>query len=107
MSHPAVKSQLLKFSVTSKKVLTPDELQLYELSQLAGLTFDPSVFKILLDLLKMNVSPTAVLQMLKSMSGQRRKKGETRKPVAAAAPLPQTSRAKQNYGHRSDFYPHK
>ncbi|XP_071179563.1 mitotic-spindle organizing protein 2B-like [Mytilus edulis] len=71
--------QTLKYTLLSKNVLTLDEAELYELSQLAGITLDPNVFKIILDLLKMNVAPTAVLQMLMSMLGQQR-----RKPVLSA-----------------------
>ena len=37
--------QILKFTLLSKNVLTPDECELYELSQLAGVTLDPQVFK--------------------------------------------------------------
>ncbi|XP_032082253.1 LOW QUALITY PROTEIN: mitotic-spindle organizing protein 2A-like [Thamnophis elegans] len=45
---------------------------LFELVQAAGSGIDPEVFKILLDLLRMNVSPLAVFQMLRSMcAGQR------------------------------------
>lgn len=66
MSSP-VKSQTINVSLTSKNVLTLEEVELYELSQLAGVTLEPATFKIILDLLKMNVSPQAVLQMLKTM----------------------------------------
>ena len=66
--------QTLKYTLLSKNVLTLDEAELYELSQLAGVTLDPNVFKIILDLLKMNVAPVAVLQMLMSMLGQQRRK---------------------------------
>ncbi|XP_060072733.1 mitotic-spindle organizing protein 2B-like [Ylistrum balloti] len=67
----------MHFTLLSKNVLSPEEQELYELADLAGVVVDPSVFKIVLDLLKMNVAPTAVLQMLKSMCGQRRKKAQT------------------------------
>ncbi|XP_033729511.1 mitotic-spindle organizing protein 2-like [Pecten maximus] len=67
----------MHFTLLSKNVLSPEEQELYELADLAGVVIDPAVFKIVLDLLKMNVAPTAVLQMLKSMCGQRRKKAQT------------------------------
>ncbi|XP_046570748.1 mitotic-spindle organizing protein 2B-like [Haliotis rubra] len=67
-------SQVLQFSLLSKNILTPEEAELYELGQLGGITLDPGVFKIIMDLLKMNVAPTAILHMLKSMCSQRKKK---------------------------------
>uniref|UniRef100_A0A7M4FU30 Mitotic spindle organizing protein 2B n=1 Tax=Crocodylus porosus TaxID=8502 RepID=A0A7M4FU30_CROPO len=55
-----------------RKLLTAEEAELFELAQAAGSGLDPEVFKILLDLLRMNVAPLAVFQMLKSMcAGQR------------------------------------
>ncbi|XP_061188474.1 mitotic-spindle organizing protein 2-like [Saccostrea echinata] len=65
--------QFLQYTLLSKNVLSLDEQELYELSQLAGVVFDPSVFKIIMDLLKMNVAPQAILQVLRSISGQRPK----------------------------------
>ncbi|KAK6183794.1 hypothetical protein SNE40_002425 [Patella caerulea] len=62
------KSEVLRYTLSSKNVLTPDEAELYELTQLAGVLTDPSVFKIILDLLKLNVAPAAILHMIKSMS---------------------------------------
>ncbi|XP_077784279.1 mitotic-spindle organizing protein 2A isoform X2 [Podarcis muralis] len=55
-----------------RKLLTAEEAELFELAQAAGSGLDPEVFKILLDLLRMNVAPLAVFQMLRSMcAGQR------------------------------------
>lgn len=56
-----------KFVTKKKKVLSAEEAELYELAQAAGIVMDQEVFKILVDLLKMNVAPLAVFQMLKSM----------------------------------------
>ncbi|XP_045172529.1 mitotic-spindle organizing protein 2-like [Mercenaria mercenaria] len=66
-------SHTMNVQLTSKNVLTLDELELYELCQLAGVLMEPATFKIILDLLKMNVSPQAVLQMLKTMCAGRKK----------------------------------
>ncbi|KAK3599070.1 hypothetical protein CHS0354_024396 [Potamilus streckersoni] len=74
MTQKLERSATLNFQLLSKNVLTADEMEQYELAQLAGVVMDPSVFKIIIDLLKMNVSPTAVLQMLKSMCVGSRKK---------------------------------
>ncbi|XP_069135205.1 mitotic-spindle organizing protein 2-like [Argopecten irradians] len=78
----------MHFTMLSKNVLSAEEQELYEVADLAGVVVDPSVFKIVLDLLKMNVAPTAVLQMLKSMCGQRRKKAP---PVGGDHPVPEQS----------------
>ncbi|KAK7087620.1 mitotic-spindle organizing protein 2B-like [Littorina saxatilis] len=68
------KSEVLRFQIRSKDVLAPDESELYELTQLAGVTMDPSVFKIILDLLKVNVDPRAIMQMLKLMCDPKQQK---------------------------------
>ncbi|XP_042318090.1 mitotic-spindle organizing protein 2B isoform X2 [Sceloporus undulatus] len=53
-------------------VLNAEESELFELAQAAGTGLDPEVFKILLDLLRMNVAPLAIFQMLRAMCvGQR------------------------------------
>ncbi|XP_022340471.1 mitotic-spindle organizing protein 2-like [Crassostrea virginica] len=66
--------EFLQYTLLSKNVLSLEEQELYEVSQLAGVILDPSVFKIIMDLLKMNVAPQAILQVLRSISGQRPKK---------------------------------
>ncbi|XP_008121175.1 mitotic-spindle organizing protein 2B isoform X1 [Anolis carolinensis] len=56
-----------------RKLLTAEEAELFELAQAAGTGLDPEVFKILLDLLRMNVAPVAIYQVLRAMcaAGQR------------------------------------
>ncbi|CAB1441257.1 unnamed protein product [Pleuronectes platessa] len=67
-----VTSNVQKYAIKKKKVLSPEEAELYELTQAAGLTIDQEVFKIIVELLKMNVAPQAVFQTLKAMcAGQR------------------------------------
>nr|XP_056701433.1 mitotic-spindle organizing protein 2B-like [Euleptes europaea] len=67
-----VKASAAGGSRSRRKLLTAEEAELFELAQAAGTNIDPEVFKILLDLLRMNVAPTAVFQMLRSMcAGQR------------------------------------
>lgn len=56
-----------KYTVKKKKILNAEELELFELTQAAGVVMDQEVFKIIVDLLKMNVAPLAVFQMLKAM----------------------------------------
>ncbi|XP_016894258.1 mitotic-spindle organizing protein 2 isoform X2 [Cynoglossus semilaevis] len=61
-----------KYAIKKKKILTAEETELFELTQAAGITIDQEVFKIIVDLLKMNVAPQAVFQTLKAMcAGQR------------------------------------
>ena len=48
--------------------LTSEELDLWELCYYAGVTIDPQVFRILVDLLHMDVHPKAVLDVLKSIA---------------------------------------
>ncbi|KAG7498819.1 hypothetical protein JOB18_021649 [Solea senegalensis] len=67
-----VTSNVQKYAIKKKKVLTAEEAELFELTQAAGITIDQEVFKIIVDLLKMNVAPQAVFQTLKLMcAGQR------------------------------------
>ncbi|XP_035690886.1 mitotic-spindle organizing protein 2B-like [Branchiostoma floridae] len=69
MTSPQMaKSQTYNFMVLSKNVLSGEEADLYELCNLAGITMDPHVFKIVLDLLRLNVAPMTILQVLKSMA---------------------------------------
>ncbi|XP_053313541.1 mitotic-spindle organizing protein 2B-like [Spea bombifrons] len=73
-----VSGSVQKYVTKKKKVLNAEEAELYELTQAAGIVIDQEVFKIMVDLLKMNVAPLAVFQMLKSMCAGHR--------IADAAP---------------------
>lgn len=67
-----VSGNVQKYAIKKKKVLSAEESELFELTQAAGITVDQEVFKIIVDLLKMNVAPQAVFQTLKAMcAGQR------------------------------------
>ncbi|XP_047618019.1 mitotic-spindle organizing protein 2B isoform X2 [Phacochoerus africanus] len=86
---PGLEAALQKLALRRKKVLSAEETELFELAQAAGGAMDPDVFKILVDLLKLNVAPLAVFQMLKSMCAGQRLASEPQDPVAV--PLPTTS----------------
>uniref|UniRef100_A0A4X1UUQ9 Mitotic-spindle organizing protein 2B n=1 Tax=Sus scrofa TaxID=9823 RepID=A0A4X1UUQ9_PIG len=86
---PGLEAALQKLALRRKKVLSAEETELFELAQAAGGAMDPEVFKILVDLLKLNVAPLAVFQMLKSMCAGQRLASEPQDPVAV--PLPTTS----------------
>ncbi|XP_074773258.1 mitotic-spindle organizing protein 2B-like [Athene noctua] len=78
-----------------KQFLSAEEAELFELAQAAGSGLDPDVFRVLLDLLRMNVAPLAVFQVLKSMcAGQRLPPGPEGGPPAAAVPLPADTRGR-------------
>ncbi|NP_001232803.1 mitotic-spindle organizing protein 2A-like [Taeniopygia guttata] len=75
-----------------KQLLSAEEAELFELAQAAGSGLDPEVFRVLLDLLRMNVAPLAVFQVLKSMcAGQRLPPAAESGP---AAPMPADSRGR-------------
>ncbi|KAM8814518.1 mitotic-spindle organizing protein 2B isoform 3-T3 [Rhynchonycteris naso] len=81
---PGLEAALQKLALRRKKVLSAEEMELYELAQAAGVAMDPDVFKILVDLLKLNVAPLAVFQMLKSMCAGQRLGSEPQDPVAVS-----------------------
>ncbi|KAK4821402.1 hypothetical protein QYF61_019303 [Mycteria americana] len=82
-----------------KQLLSAEEAELFELVQAAGSGLDPEVFRVLLDLLRMNVAPLAVFQVLKSMcAGQRLPPGPEGGPLAAPAPLPTDTRGRRRAG---------
>ncbi|XP_040979262.1 mitotic-spindle organizing protein 2-like isoform X2 [Aquila chrysaetos chrysaetos] len=83
-----------------KQLLSAEEAELFELAQAAGSGLDPEVFRVLLDLLRMNVAPLAVFQVLKSMcAGQRLPPGPEAGPPAAPAPLPADTRGAMGHSN--------
>ncbi|KAK2109280.1 hypothetical protein P7K49_014445 [Saguinus oedipus] len=81
-ASPGLEVARQKLALRRKKVLSAEEMELYELAQAAGGAIDPDVFKILVDLLKLNVAPLAVFQMLKSMCAGQRLASEPQDPAA-------------------------
>ncbi|XP_067339903.1 mitotic-spindle organizing protein 2 isoform X2 [Channa argus] len=80
-----VTSNVQKYAIKKKKVLSAEEAELFELTQAAGITVDQEVFKIIVDLLKMNVAPQAVFQTLKAMcAGQRLAESNTGESSSAS-----------------------
>ncbi|XP_064013204.1 mitotic-spindle organizing protein 2B-like isoform X2 [Pogoniulus pusillus] len=79
---------MMEARLRRKQLLSAEEAELFELAQAAGSGLDPEVFRVLLDLLRMNVAPLAVFQVLKSMcAGQRLAPAADTGPAAAPAPL--------------------
>ncbi|XP_076836255.1 mitotic-spindle organizing protein 2 isoform X3 [Brachyhypopomus gauderio] len=101
----SVSGNVQKFSLKKKKVLNAEEMELFELTQAAGIVMDQEVFKIIVDLLKMNVAPLAVFQTLKAMcAGQRISDTSTADAAStvshsAAAPSEARVRSKSGAGH--------
>uniref|UniRef100_A0A9L0KBK2 Mitotic spindle organizing protein 2B n=1 Tax=Equus asinus TaxID=9793 RepID=A0A9L0KBK2_EQUAS len=85
-ASPGLEAALQKLALRRKKVLSAEEMELYELAQAAGGAMDPDVFKILLGLLKLNLAPLAVFQMLKSMCAGQRLPSESQAPAAVSLP---------------------
>nr|XP_006201228.1 mitotic-spindle organizing protein 2-like [Vicugna pacos] len=79
---------LRKLALRWKKVLSAEEMELFELAQAAGGAMDPDLFKILVDLLKPKVAPLAIFQMLKSMCAAQRLASEPQDPAAVLLPAP-------------------
>ena len=50
--------------------LKMDEISLYELFRLSNITIDERMFKIILELLKLNIKPEAIIQVLKVFAKQ-------------------------------------
>uniref|UniRef100_A0A9L0I6U8 Mitotic spindle organizing protein 2B n=1 Tax=Equus asinus TaxID=9793 RepID=A0A9L0I6U8_EQUAS len=94
-ASPGLEAALQKLALRRKKVLSAEEMELYELAQAAGGAMDPDVFKILLGLLKLNLAPLAVFQMLKSMCAGQRLPSESQAPAAVSLP---TSSAPETRG---------
>uniref|UniRef100_A0A9L0IU35 Mitotic spindle organizing protein 2B n=1 Tax=Equus asinus TaxID=9793 RepID=A0A9L0IU35_EQUAS len=92
-ASPGLEAALQKLALRRKKVLSAEEMELYELAQAAGGAMDPDV--ILLDLLKLNLAPLAVFQMLKSMCAGQRLPSESQAPAAVSLP---TSSAPETRG---------
>ncbi|XP_068957023.1 mitotic-spindle organizing protein 2B-like isoform X1 [Petaurus breviceps papuanus] len=88
LGPPGLEAALQKLALRRKKVLNAEETELYELALAAGGAIDPDVFKILVDLLKLNVAPLAVYQMLKSMCAGQRLAMDPAGPESMGSALP-------------------
>ncbi|XP_064013203.1 mitotic-spindle organizing protein 2-like isoform X1 [Pogoniulus pusillus] len=93
---------MMEARLRRKQLLSAEEAELFELAQAAGSGLDPEVFRVLLDLLRMNVAPLAVFQVLKSMcAGQRLAPAADTGPAAAPAPLAADTREPPENGWAS------
>lgn len=76
MSRSKSTPDIYKVTVTRTNSKSLDE-ELLELCNLSGVTLDPDVFKILLDLIKLNVSPTSLVSILKKIAATKGYPSET------------------------------
>ena len=53
---------------TDLTLLKPEEVQLFELARLANVTIDERMFKIILELLKLNIKPEAIIKVLEVLA---------------------------------------
>lgn len=67
MSRSNSNPEHYKVTLTRLNSKSPEE-ELLDLCNLSGVTLDPDVFKIVMDLIKMNVQPTALVQVLKKIT---------------------------------------
>lgn len=76
MSRSKSTPDIYKVTVTRTTSKSLDE-ELLELCKLSGVTLDADVFKILLDLIKLNVSPTSLVSILKKIAATKGYPSET------------------------------
>ncbi|RXM96227.1 Mitotic-spindle organizing protein 2 [Acipenser ruthenus] len=100
-----VSGNVQKYAMKKKKVLNAEETDLFELTQAAGIAVDQEVFKIIVDLLKMNVPPLAVFQMLKAMSAGQRI-ADTSAGESSSTGLQSATPEPRGLGQISIFVPH-
>lgn len=56
-----------RFRLVTKSHLNPEQRQLFDLVLAAGITIHPEIFKVLMDLLALNVPPHAILSLLREV----------------------------------------
>ena len=76
MSRSKSTPDIYKVTVARTTSKSLDE-ELLELCKLSGVTLDADVFKILLDLIKLNVSPTSLVSILKKIAATKGYPSET------------------------------
>lgn len=67
MSRSNSNAEHYKVTLTRLSSKSQEE-ELMDLCNLSGVSLDPDVFKIVMDLIKMNVQPTALVQVLKKIT---------------------------------------
>ncbi|XP_045128071.1 mitotic-spindle organizing protein 2-like [Portunus trituberculatus] len=56
-----------RFRLVTKNQLNPEQRQLFDLVLATGITIHPKIFKVLMDLLALNVPPHAILSLLREV----------------------------------------
>lgn len=96
MSRSKSTPDIYKVTVTRTNSKSLDE-ELLELCNLSGVTLDPDVFKILLDLIKLNVSPTSLVSILKKIAATKGYPSETPSHSTTKLSSSSTSMAASSY----------
>ncbi|CAL8277036.1 unnamed protein product [Merluccius merluccius] len=100
-----VSGNVQKYAMKKKKILNAEESELFELTQAAGITLDQEVFKIIVDLLKMNVAPQAVFQTLKAMCAGQRIVDTCGADTSTTHPAGATAATTEHRGHKTSKPP--
>ena len=82
MSRSQSTPDIYKVTVTRANAKSLDE-ELLDLCNLSGVTLDPDVFKILLDLIKLNVPPTSLVHVLKQIAATKGYRSENHPALTA------------------------
>lgn len=82
MSRSQSTPDIYKVTVTRANAKSLDE-ELLDLCNLSGVTLDPDVFKILLDLIKLNVPPTSLVSVLKQIAATKGYRSEGHSVLSA------------------------
>lgn len=100
MSRSQSSPDIYKVSVTRTSSKSLDE-ELLELCNLSGVTLDPDVFKILLDLIKLNVPPPSLVTVLKQVASTKGYRSEGHPTLSAKSSTGSTGSAGSATGYES------
>ncbi|XP_023228321.1 mitotic-spindle organizing protein 2-like [Centruroides sculpturatus] len=81
-----------------QNILNSNELEFYELACSSGLTMNPQVFKILVDLIRLDVSPSAIFTMLENMSTLSTLSNQSKSSGTSRTSSSQTHKQKREIG---------
>ncbi|KAJ7387165.1 Mitotic-spindle organizing gamma-tubulin ring associated [Desmophyllum pertusum] len=96
MSRSQSSPDIYKVTVSRTNAKSLDE-ELLDLCNLSGVTLDPDVFKILLDLIKLNVPPTSLVSVLKQIAATKGYRSETSAHSVLSAKLSSGSTGSSSY----------
>ncbi|XP_031574244.1 mitotic-spindle organizing protein 2-like [Actinia tenebrosa] len=103
MSRSASNSDVYRVALTRMNPKTVDE-ELLEVCKLSGVKMDSEVFKIILDLIKLNVSPTALVQVLRKVAASKGddSRGTSKGSIGSQSDITQASQSDSSLQTRTD-----